>query len=320
VIVLFGSQVVFDGRVGDSQDTLDGTQHRVVVNAYDYREVLRKRAILPGDKLSWTNDDGSTIGWEMINNSQGRPGGNLGIVRGVDQDSGSIPTFTAQLGDYIGDDITGLAQLTSIVTGATTTGFEWQITPYGVSDLRYDVWSPGMGTDNGVVLTYGDAKIANITRKVDPTTFGDCVYVTSSASTSGTKTLTPVHLEASDIASRPEGRWDLVIGTDDQTQSVLASHAQSLLDQGQVVTPSYTIQLHAGAWDGPSWLWLGDTVELRISSGRLQIDEELRVLEMSFDISPDGIETLTLTVGQLPFRLHKKIASILKRLRYLDTR
>jgi hypothetical protein len=41
---------------------------------------------------------------------------------------------------------------------------------------------------------------------------------------------------------------------------------------------------------------------------------------MAFAISPDNVETLTLTAGQLPFRLHKKIPSILKRLKLLETR
>jgi hypothetical protein len=311
MMVLFGDKIVFDGRVGDSQDTLTAGAHRTVINAYDYREVLRRRAILPGDTVSWTNKDRSDIAWAMIQATQGRPGGNLGISRGLDQDLGG-QTYTAQLGDYIGDDIDSLAQLDP--------PFEWQINPYSVADLRFDVYSPELGTDNGVVITYGDNRIAQITRKVDPSSFADAVYVTSSASVSGTKTLTPQHLESSDIGTRPEQRWDAVFGNQDQTQATLNADAMGLLNSAQVVVPSYEVVLHPGAWDGPDWLFLGDVVTLQISSGRLQVNEKLRVVEMSFAISPDGIETLTLTIGAIPFKIHKKIASMIRHLRYLDTR
>jgi hypothetical protein len=308
--VMFGADIVFCGRVGSSQDTLDASSHRTTFSAFDYREVLRRRAVLSGDTVSWTSKEQATIAWNMIQATQGRAGGNLGIAQGAGQATGVKRTYTATVGDYIGDDITTLAQLDN--------GFEWQITPYGFSDLRLDVFYPNQGSDNGVVLSYGDARISQITRTVDPSTFADCVYVTSSG---GSGSLTPQHLEASDIGTRPEQRWDSVVGTQDNTQSTLNDHAAGLLGQLQVVTPSYQIQFYPGAWDGPQWLWLGDTVTVRVSSGRLQVDDSgLRVVEMAFAISPDNVETLTLTVGQIPFRWDKKIASILKRLRYLDTR
>lgn len=315
--VMYGAQIVFAGRVVPTQDTLDASSHRTVITAYDYREVLRRRALLPGVPSGTLNVTSSTeqaaIAWNFISYTQGLPGGNLGITRGTGQSTGVKRTYTAQLGDYIGDDITTLAKLAN--------GFEWQITPYGPSDLRFDVFYPQQGQDRGVVLAYDDGRVSSITRSVDPSTFADAVYVTSSASVSGTKTLTPQYLQAADIATRPEQRWDTVTGTDDQTQSTLNDDAAGILDQLQVVTPSYTIQLYPGTWRGPSDMWLGDTVTVQIDSGRLQVnDSGLRIVEMSFAISPDNVETLTLTVGQIPFRLHKEIAKILKRLRYLATR
>jgi hypothetical protein len=309
LIVTFGNEIVFDGRIVPTMDTLTASAHRTQVTAYDYREVLRRRALLPGDTVSWSNVDVSTIAWNMIQATQGHPGGNLGIVRGVGQTTGILRTYTANVGDYIGDDITSLALLDN--------GFDWQITPYGFSDLRLDIFAPDMNRDTGLVLSYGDGRIASITRTVDPTTFANCVYVTSSG---GTGTLTPQHLEAPTIATDPAGHWTSVIGTTDNTQSVLNDHALALLNELQVVTPSYQVVLHPGAWEGPDSLWFGDNITLRIDSGRLFIDEQLQVVEMAFSISPDNVETLTLTLGQIPFRLPKKIASILKRLRYLDTR
>lgn len=398
VTVLFGDDIMFNGRVGDSQDTLTADSHRVVINAYDYREVLRRRAILPGDTIAWpVSTARSEIAWEMIKATQGRAGGDLGITKGQIQDESSpLPSFTAALGDFIGADIDTLAQLSP--------AFEWEINQYGTADLRLDVFSPGNGADKGVVLTYGDSRIAQITRKVDPSTFADAVYVTGatlsgsttvesgsnggtisnisswsnpspgvldvadsstfvfpgvikvhcsgntnaivsftgisaggrftgcqyvSGSPSGTVAtgaavdvvpLVAQELEDPAIGTRPEQRWDAVIGTQDQTQDTLNADAAGFLQSMQVVVPSYEVVLHPGAWDGPDWLSLGDTVTLQISSGRLQVDEKLRVVEMAFAINSDNVEVLTLTIGAIPFKVHKKIAEVFRRLNKLETR
>jgi hypothetical protein len=308
IIVMYGSRIIFDGRVVPTQDTLTASAHRTVVTALDYREVLRRRAVYPGDQLSWTNTDQAIIAWNMIQATQARPGGNLGIARGAGASTGVTRTQTNTLGDYIGDGITNLAKLNN--------GFEWQITPYGFADLRFDVFYPQQGVNNGVVLAWGDARISSITRNVDPSTFADAVYVTGNSANS----LTAQHLEAADIATRAEQRWDLVIGTQDNTQSTLNDDATALLNQAQVVVPSYTVVFYPGAWSGPSDIWLGDTVTVQIDSGRLEVNDSLRVVEMSFAISSDNVETLTLTVGAIPFRLHRAIPKILKAIRYLKTR
>jgi Putative Ig domain len=306
--VLYGPSVIFCGRIAPSQDTITASAHRTTVTAIDYREVLRRRAVLPGDTLSYTSVEQSTIAWDLIQATQARAGGNLGITRGVGKTTTITRTMTFALGDYIGDDITQMAQLDN--------GFEWQITPYGQADLRLDVFYPQQGTDRGVVLSPGDARVSSLTRNVDPSAFADSVYVTGDS----TKSLTAQALEAADIATRPEGRWDQVTGTSLKTQSSLNDGATQQLATAQVVVPAYTIVLYPGTWRGPSDIWIGDTVTLVIASGRLAVQDKLRVVEMSFAISADGVETLTMSIGAIPLRLPKKIAAMLKNLRFLNTR
>lgn len=324
LIVMYGSQILFCGRVAPAQDTLTASAHRTVITALDYREVLRRRLVFgdPGDQLSWTGIDQAVIAWNLIQSTQARPGGNLGIARGAGQATGIPRTWNATAGDYIGDDITALAQLDN--------GFEWQINPYGLADLRLDVFYPQQGNmggsvsnqpgggpaapvtgGSGVVLQWGDGRVSSITRNVDPSAFADAVYVTGDT----TFALTPQHLEAADIATRPEGRWDSVIGTADNIQFILNEHAVFLLAQAQVLTPSYTITFYPGTWGGPSDIWLGDTVTLQIDSGRLEVSAALRVVEMAFAISADNTETLTLTIGAIPFRFHKVIPKIIRHLK-----
>lgn len=307
--VMYGNSYVFAGRVLPTQDVLDASRHTETVTADCYRAVLKRRAFLPGDTVSYTNMEQQQIAWKMLQTAQGHPGGNLGIVQGAGSGgTGVQQTVTYAVGDYIGDDIASLAGLQN--------GFEWQINPYGPDDLRLDVFYPWQGRDKGVVLAYGQGRVAQITRNVDPSTYGNAVYVTGDSSV----TLAAQQLDMAGISAAPGGRWDSVIGTSDKTQSALNADAAQQLAQAQALVPSYTVDLHSGTWGGPSDIWLGDTVTLRIKSGRLNVNDQLRVVEMVFAINSSGQEQLSLTIGRLPFRLHKAIAAALKQIKYLNTR
>lgn len=308
--VMYGRQIVFQGRLGASQDSLDASAHRLSLSAMDYREVLRRRALLPGDTLSFdASKDSSFIAWQLVQATQGRPGGDLGISPGLGQQTGITGTpWTFTAGDMIGDDITALAQAEN--------GFEWQITPYGLADLRLDVFRPQMGQDRGVVLDYGGDRVSSVQRNVDPSTYANELFITSNSGNS----LAPVQISAGDAASRPEGLWDAVQGLSLSTQGSLNAAARGALARAEVLTPSYTITLHPGTWGGPTDIWIGDTVTIWVVSGRLNIAEKLRVVEMAFDINASNVETLTLTLGALPFRVWKHIPRMLRRLRYLELR
>lgn len=313
VVVLFGDKPVFCGRVGPGQDDLDAGQHRLTLTAMDYRSVLTRRKLIASDTLSYTNVEQALIAWQLLQATQNRPGGQLGITRGVGQSTGVTRTYTATAGDMVGDDIDALAQLNG--------GFEWGINSRNAqfTDLRLDIFSPFQGSDNGVVLQYGDGRVSTISRVVDPSAYANSVMVTGNS----TKTLTTQNLDAADIATNIAGRWDTVIGTQDNTQSTLNDDAVAQLAQVQVLIPTYTVQLYPGAWadaGGVDWLWKGDSVTVVIDDGRLQVVDTLRVVEMAFDIGNDNVETLTLTIGRIPFRVDQKIKNILKRLRYLETR
>jgi len=301
--VMYGTQLLYAGRVGATQDSITAAGYYLNVTSADYREVLRRRAILPGDTLSFTGTEQALIAWNLLNASQGRSGGALGIARGTGQNTGINRTMTFTNGDYIGDRITQMAQLTN--------GFEWQINPYNQADLRLDVFYPQQGTNRGVVLAPGDGRVTSITRATDPSAFANAIYETASG-------LTAQFVESGTIIA--EGRWDKVIGSDLKTSSALTDDATAQLTAAQVLVPAYTIVLRPGSWGGPADIWLGDTITVQIRAGRLDVSDQLRVAEMQFAISADGQETLTLTVGMLPLNLFKKIPAMLKRLVYLEKR
>jgi hypothetical protein len=299
---------LFQGRIGPTTDTLDSSQHLVQVTAMDYRAVLARRRLFSSDTLSFTAVDQSAIALSLLNATQGRAGGNLGIVAGTGQGSGVKRTLTFQAGDFITADIVSVAQMDA--------GFDWDITPYGVQDLRLDIWYPFRGTSRGVVLEHGSSLVQQLTRNIDPSTFSDALLVTGDSSAS----LTAQQPEAADIATRPEGRWDNVVGTTQLTSSGLASRAGFELAAAEVVVPSYSIALAANAWGGPAHIWLGDEVAVRIKSGRLIVNDLLRVTELDIAIGEDGDERVTVLAGQIPFRIGQSIAETLRRLRFLETR
>lgn len=306
MVVLWGTQVIFLGRIAPTQDDLDATSHRCTVGALGYQEVLRRRAVYT--TASFTGVDQAAIAWQLIQTTQALSGGNLGIVQGAGSPTGVPRTWTAAPGDMVGADIDQLAEMDQ--------GFDWDITPAGVTGLRFDVFYPSRGTHRGLVLQYGDGLVSKISRVVDPSAFADAIYETGNSGNS----LTPQALTAADIATRGEGRWDQVVGTDIQTQSALNAHAAFDLAAGEVLTPTYTVTLKPGVWTGPSQLWIGDLVQLVITSGRLHVNSTYQVTELDFDISADNVETVTATLGLVPFRLGQKIPQILRRLRALETR
>lgn len=94
------------------------------------------------------------------------------------------------------------------------------------------------------------------------------------------------------------GVWASAVGyTDIVEQSELESKAVATLAELQQVTPSYSLSLFPGFWQGPNHIWLGDTVTVHIDSGSLYETATLRVTEISIDLSDDGQESVNLTVG-----------------------
>jgi hypothetical protein len=67
-------------------------------------------------------------------------------------------------------------------------------------------------------------------------------------------------------------------------------------------------------------VWLGDTVNVQVRSGRLNVNDQLRVVEMDFALDADNLEILTLTVGAIPLQVWRLIPKMLKNLALLNTR
>lgn len=294
------------GRVGGTQDTVEADKHSMSVAVLDYRAVLKRRFLEPGDTLTFAGVDQAEIAWTLIAEAQAKAGGHLGIVKGW---TGTTPTGqlrdrTYEVGDNIGDRIQELSEVID--------GFDYDFVPVSQSALAFQVWSQ-RGTDRGVVLEYGGA-VQKVSRTVDTGNYGNAIRYT------GADALVAQQLTAPDVATAPQGRWGAVFGdTNLTTQEALNERAAWQLAQSQVLQPSYSLTLKRGRWWGPDHIWLGDPVRLIVKSGRLNVDTKLRVLEIGIPLE-GGEEQVEITVGAPKPDFRRRPSEVQKRLTKLERR
>lgn len=305
------TQIVYRGRIGATTDMLDDRSHTVTVSSLDYRELLRRRILYSTNQLTWSNTDEADIAWGLVQQTQGMPGGNIGISRGVGHPMGFQQTRTYVAGDSIGDKI--------IELGSVQNGFEWDVTPSTSASLNLDLWQiGGRGNDRGVVLEYGGLVTA-VQRETNPADYANAIRVTGDNVGTGP---TPQELSAADIATRQEGRWDKAFTAPlITTLAALQSYAQWKIVDASVFMPAYTLTLRRGAWRGPNHIWLGDLVTVVVKSGRLAIGGvRYRVQEISIEIPEDGQEIVKVTAGRAPSNYGRWPAMIDRRLTDLERR
>lgn len=305
---------LYRGRVGKSGDTFDADTHSVTVPSLDYRAVLKRRHLMHGSRQVWTKQDQAAIAFGLIEQAQRLPGGDYGITMGHQPTTGVLRDRNYDLGDNIGERIQELSEVID--------GFDWDITSTSAAGLQLDIWYPQRGVVlPGIVLEFGGA-IASGSRTVDSGDYANHIRATGTAPEGGGDEPQPEErpVPGSPWASRPEGRWDKTYGESITTQAALAERAEWLLDQAQVVTPTYSLSMRRGWWRGPSHVWLGDTVTVRIRSGRLNVNARLRITQIDVDISDEGDEDVTLTVGGLKPDYRRRATEVEKRLSQLERR
>lgn len=279
---------LFRGRVGGATDSGDGTKDAAQFTVGDYRALLQRRQLWDTDTLTYTSTEQASIAWGLISSAQGQSGGNLNLSNGAAA-TGTVRTITYPAGQSVGQAIEQL----SLMDG----GFNWDVVPQtGSVGQTFTVW-PSRGESRNRVVSYpGNA--ASYQRQLDPGTYANAVRET------GNTGIAAVRAEASDIATRAEGRWDVQLGDTSLLDATsVTARANYDLSQRQEIVPTWTVKLQPGTWGGPTDMWLGDVVQLVVKSGRLDVDEQLRVFEVDIDLDDADNETVTLTLAALdPFK------------------
>lgn len=282
---------LYRGRVGPTQDAWDDTASKetATISTADYRAVLARRELYELNTRSWSVTDQALIAWQMIQQTQGNTAGALGITPGVGSSTGVNRSYNADPGAMVGTEIDKLA--------AMGNGFEWDITPTATTTLHLDIWHPQRGSDRGVVLVHGDNAKA-VSRSIDPGAYANALRMSGGTPPGGGTDPTVQLRQAADITSRPEGRWDASYGDTDITLTTpLSAAADGKLTQAQILTPSWIVALPANTWLGPGHIWLGDPVRWVCQSGRFDVDETLRVIEIAATWTGNGSVKAQLTLG-----------------------
>lgn len=269
-----GSKVL-RGRIGSESDEIDASTHQASFAAIDYRGMLQYRFVGAAG-ATYIATDQAAIAWGLINTSQALSGGNWGITNGVGSSSGTNRDRTYDPGKPLSE---ALAEL-----GRVDDGFEWEID----ADLALNRWFPTRGSANGVVLDYGGL-VTQVRRNLDPSAFANSVLAV------GDQALVPATAVTAGIGTDPRGRWERSFGYSSiKEQATLDARALWLADQTNTLRPEYVVTLRDGAWEGFDHIGLGDTVTLAVKSGRLQVADAQRVVEIAVDLDDDGAETVTL--------------------------
>lgn len=305
-------QRLYRGRIGTTTDTIDENKHEVTVPSLDYRAVLKRRALMSGSTQTWTTTDQAVIAFALLTQTQDKPGGDLGITVGEGATTGVTLTRAYNLGDMVGDKIQELSELDG-------TSFDWDITSTSPTALQLDIWYPNRGFDRGVVVEFG-AAIKGLTRTVDPADYANAVRLSGTAPDGGGAEPAVQERTVADITTRPEGRWDAVFGETVTTTAALSDRADWRIANAQVITPAYQLTMQTNWWGGPSHVWLGDPVRMVIYSGRLRVDDTLRVQQIDVTLSDEGDEDVVLTLGASRPDYRKTATDIQKRLRDLERR
>lgn len=301
-------QLMFRGRMGSTGDELDENRHTVQWAAVDYRGLLWRRNVF--FVVSKTATEQTAIGWALIDNAQQDTfgaidwGGDMGITD-ASTATGRTRDRTYSHGKSIGEALTQL--------GDVIDGFDWDISP----NLEYRTWYPHRGSSAAFAAVHGDT-VTRVRREVDTSDYATDVF--GYGATNQDTNLTSMYLASAPSSRGPGGHWDANFSNPSVTvAATLQEQTEADRLRRSVITPSYECTLRAGVW-APSVAWLGDTTELHIDSGRLNVHTTGRIVAIRISIGGSGEETVTITYDRRPISQADQLAKVMDLLAALNLR
>jgi hypothetical protein len=271
VWVLRDGVVFFRGRVGPTQDTITTEDHTVTVNVFDYREWLGRQVLASDAPLTWRGKTKTQIITDMLTYLNGQSGIKPTITLDNTKLDTNLTDFDVLVGTTIRDAV------------ALMVGFGWQVIPTSMTALSLKAVSPFYYRLNSYfVMEYGGA-VMGINRSLNTASYANEVFVT------GDMSLTPVFSQSTDIATNPRGPLAVVLSDPSIVGSnALSSAAAADLQNYNVVAADWSVDLAPGAWINETDAWLGDICRFVARSGRLNVNDQYRITEMTVNLNDDG--------------------------------
>jgi hypothetical protein len=300
-------QEMMRGTITATQDTLSEQRHTVTFTAEDALGILDRRWLtLPLDFLQAEQD--AIAAWLLargasdLTTSGGVPfglGSYLPLAMTYCNPAGGPRDPSGRLRDrsYVEGTncLEALGNLSNVIDG-----FDFDCRPVPGSDFEVNdhlrIFYPYQGRlIDGWILEFGST-VASLSRSVSSDTFANYVRVIGQSEEDEPQLYGEVWVPtAGDIITNPAGVWMQSLSAADVTvQSTLIEQAAGTLE-ASILLPSYSLVVVPGVYS-PDLLDVGDTVRLRIESGRLHVDTWVRVVARTWDIGDDGEENVEIEV------------------------
>ena len=275
-------------RVAVPSQSLTPAAHHVTIPAFDYTWILESRLLAAGDTvLHQAAQDQADIAWRLVNATQGRSGGALGVTQGTHGfTAGAGNTGVVRDRDYEAGDVIAkrLAELAAVIGG-----FDYEID----AALKLQVYYPTKGQSIGRILDFGGA-VTSLDVSGNAAGFANVVYV------QGSDKVLPVYQATAGVGTDARGRWeDTFSYSTVSEQATIQQKADGLLAERSRIPRSYKFKMRRGAWGGPAQLDTGDTVRIMAKSGPgLQVNATARVMAITVALDEHGDEDVEVTAEQ----------------------
>jgi hypothetical protein len=278
VRVSYNGTPILGGPLADADVNLDALSGTVSFGMVGIAAMLEARMIPAGRSLEATEQ--TQIAWQLVSDAQEL--GWLGIA------AGSLPDSEARskTWDAPTPTLTALQELAGL-----DRGFDWSIVPVAAGGYRFDTFYPGQGTNRGVVLEQG-RNIAGLRVRLSAAPTDHANEVTAIGASGITITVTDptsqlVHRLRQRVVTLPDADDAVVLG--DAARAALA-------DSGLMPLP--VITLAPGSEEATlASIGIGDTVEVRVTRGWLELDGPARVEAIDVTLTDEGQEALTVTTS-----------------------
>jgi hypothetical protein len=163
------------------------------------------------------------------------------------------------------------------------------------------IFYPAQGViRTNMALVYG-GNVATVDRTVSSADYANRIWAIGNKGSAAPDAAQRYSDAYNDSAtSTVAGLWmEVLNGPDVSTQAHLDEQAQGELDLKGTLVPSYTLGMRPGQYRY-GYPNIGDIVPFQVTSGRLDVQEDLRITGLTYAIGDDGDENIELTVGRPP--------------------
>lgn len=239
---------------------------------------------------TYTATDAGQIAWGIINTTQGLTGGNLGLTQGtIEATQNRDRTY---LDEKIGEKI---IQLTEVING-----FDFLITPSIKINTQgvFNVYSKRGSTITNIQLEYGDGLRNNIQAWRRARTLSDMANsIVVEGEGLGDARLTSTATDST-LISAVGLLEDRVQEKSISLQATLDTRATEVLRVKKAEQPIYDLTLN-NAYDDFGRYDIGDIITVKIKSGYVNINANMRIYGIEVRISDGGEEQIKLTVSTI---------------------